>query len=118
MPQSSRMIVTFWARRSQRMTSARRRCAAAGNVRMQIVRAVLLASRSIDRKGRSRGKGEMHCTSRVQLHGTSGNQVEVRSRSHPGVDRSVQTGCLVIDRDKTFGAARKCDRVGAVGPPV
>src|SRR5437899_10283802 len=82
-PQSSRMIVTFCAWRSQRITSERRRWAAAGNVRMQIVRAVLLASRSIDCKGRTWGKGVVHGIEHVYIHVICGDQIQELTIRHP-----------------------------------
>src|SRR5579859_1122223 len=112
MPQSSRMIVTFRASRSQRATSTRR-WAWRGKASRR-----LLASSSIDRNGRSRGKSEVHRACGIDLNRSAGNEVEIRPGGHAGRDGRVETRGFVVDRDKTFGAARERNRIGAVVPPM
>src|SRR3989442_5204756 len=113
MPQSSRMIVTFWAWRCQRASSPR--CWAGAEAVRQIA---LLTSSSIDRNGGSRGKSEMNGVTRVYLYRAAGDQIQIGAGRHPGGDRGVEAGGLVIDRDEALVAARKRNRVRTVVPPV
>src|SRR2546422_4202492 len=113
MPQSSRMIVTCCAWRSQRATS--RRCWAGAEAGRQIA---LLTSSSIDRNGGSRGKSEVNGVSRVYLYRVAGDQIQIRARPHASGDRRIQAGGPVIDCHEAFVAARKRNRVRTVVPPV
>src|SRR2546422_6725424 len=113
MPQSSRMIVTCCAWRSQRATS--RRCWAGAEAVRQIA---LLTSSSIDRNGGSRGKSEVNGVTRVYLYRAAGDQIQIGAGCHPGGDGGVDAAGLVIDCHEAFVAARKRNRVRTVVPPV
>src|SRR2546422_5044307 len=113
MPQSSRMIVTCCAWRSQRATS--RRCWAGAEAGRQIA---LLTSSSIDRNGGSRGKSEVNGVTRVYLYRVAGDQIQIGAGCHRGGDGGVDAGGLVIDCHEAFVAARKRNRVRTVVPPV
>src|SRR6266481_372176 len=115
MPQSSRMIVTAWARRCQRARSPPPRCWAGAAAARH---SALLASSSVDRNGRSRGKSEVNGVSRIDQYRAAGDQIQIRTGRHAGGDGGIQPDGLVVDRDEALVAARKRDRIRAVVPPV
>src|SRR2546426_12617625 len=102
MPQSSRMIVTCCAWRSQRASSPR--CWAGAEAVRQIA---LLTSSSIDRNGGPRGESETNRGTRVHLYRAAGDQIQIGAGCHPGGNRGVAAGGLVIGRDGAPAAAAK-----------
>src|SRR6266516_788040 len=78
----------------------------------------LLASSSIDRKGGPGREGEMNGACSIDHDSVTSQQIAVGSRRHGRRDGYVEARRAVVDRDESFRAARKRDRIRAVVPPV
>src|SRR5919204_6351622 len=80
--------------------------------------AALLPSRRINRERSLRGEGDVDGAAWIDDDEICAQEVAIGAGGDAGRDGGIERARTAVDRDKALRAARECDRVRAIVPPV